>query len=639
MKSNILVKGVIFFLILFYNNSKALSETPWETKKLSEHELLNLSALSESYGYIRYFYPNPNMESINWINFLIVAQKDLNGVKTNISLASKLQKIFKPLCPEVQFTFDSITLSELASPPYFVIENKGIGSYPSMAFGKDYSPIRHIESLSNGTIYQNKYCYRLQNNLFITFPLTLKELPVKTKAFAALKQRTDSLKLYSTSTSKVQLNKKQRKEIKYVFLNYNYRIADIIVRRNIITHFYPYFNEDHLNQKWDEVCMRAIKNVAIIKDLGFYYDELCSLLGNVHDSHMNIWTTFPVSPTAASNIPTYNDDITIGFCRDTCYVNEMGEKFVKQLSKGDLILAINDRPVQEIIDVKIKLISASTKASGLLRLAQSGKLFETYKSDSVIKLSVLKATGEKVLITLTTKVKISSKQKTQTPFLKRMDGNLLYMNLCSRDSFNYKNFVSLIPEIQESKGIILDVRGYPNPDILSLISHFIKENAFLGNLSTPLIRFPNRKNIEYIESEKWGIAPAISPQSKEFSTKFQYKLPENKTIDVPVVFLTDAKAQSFAETIMDMVKYYKIGTIIGEPTAGCNGDVTRNYMSIGTFLMTNNRFLNHDGSRHHGYGVLPDIYCSPIISDIQNGIDTQLEFSKKYLNNLGKSQK
>jgi len=80
-----------------------------------------------------------------------------------------------------------------------------------------------------------------------------------------------------------------------------------------------------------------------------------------------------------------------------------------------------------------------------------------------------------------------------------------------------------------------------------------------------------------------------------------------------------------------MMKYYKVGTIVGMPTAGCNGDVTRFQMPAATFFMTYNKFLNRDGSQHHAVGVLPDVYCDVKIIDIQRDIDTQLETAKKIL--------
>jgi C-terminal processing protease CtpA/Prc len=72
-----------------------------------------------------------------------------------------------------------------------------------------------------------------------------------------------------------------------------------------------------------------------------------------------------------------------------------------------------------------------------------------------------------------------------------------------------------------------------------------------------------------------------------------------------------------AKHLRKIMKYYKIGITVGTHTAGCNGDATQLSMPCATFFMTYNKFLNRDGSQHHGIGVLPDIYCEMQISDIQ----------------------
>lgn len=77
-----------------------------------------------------------------------------------------------------------------------------------------------------------------------------------------------------------------------------------------------------------------------------------------------------------------------------------------------------------------------------------------------------------------------------------------------------------------------------------------------------------------------------------------------------------------------------IGKIVGTPTAGCNGDVTKIDIPNCNFYMTYNKFYNRDGSQHHNIGIQPDYYCEMNISDIRNHIDTQLEFAKKILLNL-----
>ena len=212
-----------------------------------------------------------------------------------------------------------------------------------------------------------------------------------------------------------------------------------------------------------------------------------------------------------------------------------------------------------------------------------------------------------------------------------MENNILYINLCNYDSCIYENFAKNIEKIQNSNGVIFDVRGYPTFEALSIISHFIKENVELGNLLKPVYYFPNQENVKYNLAEKWQIVPADSPQSKDMSKKNEYKEPLPIHIEKRVVFLANESAMSFAETFLDMMKQYKVGTIIGTATAGCNGDVTRFEMTGASFFMTYNKFLNRDGSRHNSIGVLPDINCEMKISDIQNNIDTQLKKAEEFI--------
>jgi C-terminal processing protease CtpA/Prc len=49
--------------------------------------------------------------------------------------------------------------------------------------------------------------------------------------------------------------------------------------------------------------------------------------------------------------------------------------------------------------------------------------------------------------------------------------------------------------------------------------------------------------------------------------------PEKPYFSARRVFLTDGRAISYAETVMGIVERYKLGAIVGGPTAGTNGNV------------------------------------------------------------------
>lgn len=629
-----LLLSLFFVAILLCISSNQKASTDWENRTFSERELSNLIALSKSYGYIRYFYPNPNLYNFNWDNFLYYAQKEIINSSSDETLLTKLTKVFQPICEEVRFSNDSVLTNRTLSIPYYINEHKAIGSFVNLKFRDKYTPIEKIENEIPTIHFKDQYSYSIGTALFITFPVALKELPAKSEELSQLETDLEKIRFSNIGLFKVTFGSKKaiqnsKKRYEYLFL----RTADLMIRQNVINHFYPYYEEDGLEFTWDSTCRNTLQKVAQVTSLGEYYDFLKVLLGNVHDSHMALWNSFVIGSNTSTYVRTYNDDITVKFCGDTCYVDAVGPKFVNNVAYGDIILKVNDIPAQTLVDEKLKLISASTRANGLLRV----KLFQTYKADSTIHITIQKADGRIDQIELNTKndEKLNLPKPLKQAFFKQYDNGIAYVNLCSRDSTTYNNFKRIIPQLKNAKGIIMDVRGYPSYDVLSIISHFIKVDIMIGNLYTPIIRFPNRENVEYELCEKWGVAPAASIHSEEFSKKYEYVKPEPVNLNVPVVFLANAEAISFGETFLDMVKHYKVGKIIGEPTAGCNGDATHIDRQFATFIMTYNKFLNRDSSQHHGVGILPDIYCSPTIRDIRRKIDTQLEFARKYLTETG----
>ena len=102
--------------------------------------------------------------------------------------------------------------------------------------------------------------------------------------------------------------------------------------------------------------------------------------------------------------------------------------------------------------------------------------------------------------------------------------------------------------------------------------------------------------------------------------------PLKPRLKAKVVFLTNARAISYAESVMGIVEAYKLGEIIGERTAGTNGNINRITFSNGwSITFTGMKVLKHDGSRHHGIGINPTIQVSPTINGYLEDKDEQLE--------------
>lgn len=96
--------------------------------------------------------------------------------------------------------------------------------------------------------------------------------------------------------------------------------------------------------------------------------------------------------------------------------------------------------------------------------------------------------------------------------------------------------------------------------------------------------------------------------------------------DKNVIFITNGRAISYAESYMGYIEGYKLATIVGQPTAGTNGNVNLFSLPGGYKISwTGMKVVKHDGTQHHGIGVLPNIYVEKTIQGVKEGRDEFLE--------------
>ncbi|MEE8460187.1 MAG: S41 family peptidase, partial [Phycisphaerales bacterium] len=102
--------------------------------------------------------------------------------------------------------------------------------------------------------------------------------------------------------------------------------------------------------------------------------------------------------------------------------------------------------------------------------------------------------------------------------------------------------------------------------------------------------------------------------------------PKQPRLTDRVAFLTDGRAISAAETYLGIIEHYELAQIVGDATAGTNGNVNPIRLPGGyTISWTGMKVLKHDGSRHHGVGILPTIPVSRTIRGVAAGRDEVLE--------------
>ena len=153
-----------------------------------------------------------------------------------------------------------------------------------------------------------------------------------------------------------------------------------------------------------------------------------------------------------------------------------------------------------------------------------------------------------------------------------------------------------------------------------MITHLIDEQITSARWNVPQIIYPDRENITGFDtSGRWEVKP------------------EQPRIKGKVVYLTNGSAISYAESIMGIVEAYKLGEIVGEPTAGTNGNVNPIALLGGyNVTWTGMKVLKHDGSRHHGIGIHPTY---PVHRTIKGVREKRDEFVEKALEIIEQSTK
>lgn len=194
----------------------------------------------------------------------------------------------------------------------------------------------------------------------------------------------------------------------------------------------------------------------------------------------------------------------------------------------------------------------------------------------------------------------------------RYTGDIWYVNI---GLINEEEILQMMPELAKAKGIIFDLRDYPNIFI-----------NFIANLLTT----PDKLETMY---KKCYLYPRRElPRNQQHKPTGWYQEPAEPHLGGKIVFLCGANSISRTESFLQNFKYNKLGTIIGQPTAGVTGNVIGTSIAGEIALWWTGMFVeNPDGSRFHGVGVIPDIYVKPSIKAFTEGRDAEMERSLLYL--------
>lgn len=372
----------------------------------------------------------------------------------------------------------------------------------------------------------------------------------------------------------------------------SFRVGNVINFYNVFQHFYPYFDE--INVDWDKAFNQALSKSIKDQNMDDHIATLKIFGTSLNDGHFKVYRI--------GDNGNYGPPILWEWVENKLVITKVIRK-IKGLKRGDIVTHVNGISTIDYFNKVYKNISSATKGY-LEEQAEYSSLYGERNSE--IKITV----AEKNFILIRdelyrAKYQIPNKNDTLARY-KEISKDVFYINLTK---LGMSEIEELLPKLKETKAIICDVRGRPNRNT-DFLSYFLKEDDTTKVwLKVPRIIYPDNENVSGYEDFNWSLK-AKSPY-----------LGDKKNI-----FITDARAISYAESYLGYVKAYKLGLILGETTAGTNGNVNPfNLLGGINIRWTGMKVINHDGSQFHGVGIVPDIPTRRTIKGIREGKDELLD--------------
>ncbi|GAA0893350.1 hypothetical protein GCM10009122_30290 [Fulvivirga kasyanovii] len=372
------------------------------------------------------------------------------------------------------------------------------------------------------------------------------------------------------------------------------RLADITITWNIFQHFFPYSNLVEVD--WLSNLRNTYKNTYNDHSEYDFLKTLQKFTAPLKDGHINVYnskTAHKEAHVAPIDWEWIEGELVITQVMDSL-----------PLKQGSLVKMINGiKPSDYFVEI-YKYISAGTK--GYMQHRASLEALRG-KKNTELTLLVEDFSGRQETLTINRSMTVYDhfNNKHARDVHKEVAEGIYYIDL---DQISMEKITEIMPELEASKVIICDLRGYPNGND-GLIEHLLTVKDTSDHwMKIPEIIYPDQENIVNFKPYNWSLEPK-SPH-----------------INAEIIFIIDGRAISYAESYMGFIDHYDLATIIGQPTAGTNGNINP-FTLPGDYRIswTGMWVEKHDGSQHYGVGTLPDITVDKTISGIRENRDEFLE--------------
>lgn len=394
-----------------------------------------------------------------------------------------------------------------------------------------------------------------------------------------------------------------RNERSYADMPYpdaGFRLLALYRYWNMIRYFFPYVGET--DRDWEEILAEYLPVFLNAKDELAYEYATLRLIGEVHDTHANLWG-------GGDKINAARGDrraaVHLRFVGDEAVVTDFYNDELRDatpLTVGDIIYSVDGRPVSELVEEWTPLYPASNRAARLRDMANDLLRAATEQ----LTVGVKKATGVEERRVPLFPTDSLDRYFWYPPYAgpshRLLTEDIGYLTL---QNIRNEEVPAIMDSLADTKGMVIDIRNYPSDYTPYTIgTRLLPASAPFVRLSRPSVATPG----EFVLSDPLMITGSAKPYTGK------------------VVVLVNEYSQSQSEYTTMAFRAAPNTTVLGSTTAGADGDVSRIGLPGGLSTMISGLGVFYpDGTPTQRVGIIPDVVVPITVAGIREGRDELLE--------------
>lgn len=412
----------------------------------------------------------------------------------------------------------------------------------------------------------------------------------------------------------------------YDYFSTHLKLLELFRIWNAIEYYYPY--KYLLDTHWDDVLKKYIPIFKNIRNEKEYRVAISKLTAEIQDTHTSLKNSYQYDIFGKLTSPFTFQVIDTG-------VLITGIKDEKKTQKaaikvGDFITKIDGKSIAQIISEKSEFIAVSNESIEIREAYNY--LFSS--NDSICTIEGIKENGKAFQTNVERMQRIfySEWDKDGIPnyhlFYKNKEYEYLVWSakenrlnpLFRLDDKAYVEFSSLVADevdslmqtLQNTKGIVFDLRGYTDDGaLLKIFDYLFLKPQFFGIKTQP----------NFLQPGTFCFVDHIITKDNKYVGK------ENpNAYKGQVIVLINEYTQSAAELWAMIFKKIPNVILVGSQTAGADGNITNIKLTDGNELRFSGLGIYYpDGTETQRIGIIPDIFMRPTINSIRKREDVLLQ--------------